>query len=138
MHMAHGGAQHAGGVEHAFGIPDRDGLAGFAVFDLFGLQDLAHGLGDRQVSGRQQHHEAVPRFFIDHHLSERADLIEAGVGTRVGQENQPGVEFDGDAIRHERGGVVEGGEPASLVRQTAQPVCEGHGCPGAELALYTP
>src|SRR2546427_9439483 len=34
----------------------------------------------------QQHHE----------LAERADLVQAGIGARVGQENQAGVELDGN------------------------------------------
>jgi hypothetical protein len=68
--------------------------------DLFDLQDLAHRLRDAQVAGRQQTHEAIARLFIDDHLAEGADLVEARVGARVGQKNHSGVELDGDAISH--------------------------------------
>jgi len=104
--MAHGRAQHAGRIEHALGVPDRDGFARITVLDLLVLQDLAHGLRDRQIARRQQHHEAVARLFIDHHLAERADLVQTGVGAGIGQENQSGVEFDGDAVRHGAMGFV--------------------------------
>jgi hypothetical protein len=99
VHVAHGRAQHAGGVEHALGVPDGDGLA-IVVLELLDLQDLAHRLRDAQVAGRQQHHEAVARLLVDDHLAEGADLVQPGVGARVGQEHQSGVEFDGDAVGH--------------------------------------
>ncbi len=104
VHVPHGRAQYAGGVEHAPGVPDGDGIAAVAVHQLFGLQDFPHRLGDAQVAGREQHHEAVTRTLVDHHLAEGADLVEAGVGAGIGQEDQSGIELDGDAVRH--GGTV--------------------------------
>ena len=41
---AHRRAEHAGGVEHAPGVPDRDRLAAVRRQDLLDLQDLAHRL----------------------------------------------------------------------------------------------
>jgi hypothetical protein len=103
--MAHGRAQHAGGIEHAGDVPDGQDLAGLLVADVLGLQDFTHRLRDRQIARRQQHHEAVARLLVDHHLAERADLVQSGIGAGVGQKHEPGVEFDGDAIGH--GGKVK-------------------------------
>src|SRR6185369_13297230 len=99
--MPHRVAQHPCGVEHAPGVPDGDGLALGALLDLLDLQDLAHRLRDAQVARRQQHHEAVTGTLVDDHLAEGADVVHAGVGARIGQEHQPGVEFDADAVGHD-------------------------------------
>jgi hypothetical protein len=98
--MADGRTQHPGRVKHAFGVPDGDGVAVVVVLEFFDLQDFAHRLRNAQVARRQQHHEAVARFFIDDHLAKGADLVQTGVGAGVGQENQSGIEFDGDAVGH--------------------------------------
>ena len=95
----HRGAEHAARIEHAGRVPDRDRRA-VAVFEFLDLQDLAHLLGDREVAGREHHHEAVARPLVDHHLAERGDLVEAGIGARVGEEDKAGVELDGYAIGH--------------------------------------
>jgi hypothetical protein len=80
VHMAHGRAQHAGGIEHAGDVPDGQDLAGLLVADVLGLQDFTHRLRDRQIARRQQDHEAVARLLVDHHLAERADLVQSGIG----------------------------------------------------------
>jgi hypothetical protein len=102
VHPAHRGAQHPRGIEHAACVPDADRLAVLVVLELLDLQDFTHGLRDRQVAGREQHHEAVVVAFVDDHLAKGADLVQAGVGARVRQEHQSGVQFDGDAISHGR------------------------------------
>jgi hypothetical protein len=98
--VAHSCAQHAGGIEHALGVPDGDGLAVFVLLELFHLQDFAHRLRDREVAGRQQHHEALLGLLVHDHLAEGADLVQPRVGPRIGEEDQSGVEFDGDAVGH--------------------------------------
>ncbi len=98
--MADGSAEDARGVEHALGVPDRDRVTVLVLLDLLDLQDLAHRLRDAQVARRQQHHEAVARLLVDDHLAEGADLVKTGVGAGIGQEHQPGIEFDGDAVGH--------------------------------------
>ena len=100
-HVAHGRAQHARGVKHAGGVPDRDGFPVVVVGQLLDLQDLAHRLRDAQVAGREQAHEAVARLLVDDHLAEGADLVQARVGARVGEEDHAGVELDGDAVSHD-------------------------------------
>ena len=100
MHMANGGTQHAGRIEHALGVPDGDGFTAFVVPELLDLQNLPNRLRNAQVTGRQQDHEAVVALFIDDHLAEGADLVHAGVGTGVGQKDQSGIEFGGDAVSH--------------------------------------
>jgi hypothetical protein len=55
-----------------------------------------------------------PGFLVDDHLAEGTDLVEPGIGAGVGQEHQPGIEFDGDAVRHGRAWCSTGaGMPAS-------------------------
>ena len=80
-------------------VPDRDRRL-VAVVELLDLQNLAHLLRDRQVARREHDHEAVARPLVDHHLAKGADLIQAGVGPRVGQEHQAGIELDAHAIGH--------------------------------------
>jgi hypothetical protein len=98
--MANGRTEHARRVKHAFGVPDRDALVLVVVLEFFNLQNLAHRLRNAQVAGRQQHHEAVVRLFVNDHFAKGADLVETRIGARIGQKNQSGVEFDGDAISH--------------------------------------
>jgi len=100
VHPANGRAQHTRGVKHAAGVPDGDGLAVLGVLDLLDLQNLAHRLRNAQVARRQQRHESIARFFVNNHFAKGAGLVHSGVGTRVGQENKSGLEFDGDAIGH--------------------------------------
>ena len=106
MHVANGRAQHAGRVEHAFGVPDGDGLAVRVLLELLHLQDFTYRLGNAQVARRQQHHETIIRLFVNDHLAKGADLVQPGVGARVGEEDEAGVEFDGDAVGHVVG-IVE-------------------------------
>jgi hypothetical protein len=100
VNMANGRTQHARRIEHAFCVPDRDRVAVLVLLELLDLQDLAHRLRNAQVAGRQQHHEALARLLVNNHLAESADLVQPGIGTRVGQKNQPGIEFDGDTVGH--------------------------------------
>ena len=71
---------------------------------LGGIHALAQQAGDRLAGGeiarRQQHDGAFPGDLEEHHLAERADVIDTGVGARVGQEHQAFVDLDSHAIRH--------------------------------------
>jgi hypothetical protein len=98
--VAHGRTQNARRIEHAARVPDGQHLARRFVAQLLQLQDFAHGLRDRQVARRQQHHEAVARRLIHHHFAKGADVVESGVGARVGQKDQPRVKFDGYTVGH--------------------------------------
>jgi len=61
VHATHGGAQHAARVEHAFRVPDGQGLILAGLHQFFHLQHFAHRLRDAEVASRQQHHETVAR-----------------------------------------------------------------------------
>ena len=95
MHLAHRIADHANRLQHATGVPDRDAIGREPL-----AHDLLHCLGDRQVAGAQQHHQALARVFEHGHLAERRDLVDAGVGSRIGQEYQPFVQAHSHAVSH--------------------------------------
>jgi ABC-type dipeptide/oligopeptide/nickel transport system ATPase subunit len=116
--------QHPRGIEHAPGVPDGDGLAIGRVFELLDLQDLAHRLRDGQIARGEQDHEAVARLLVDDHLAKGADLVETGVGARVGQEDQSRIELDAYAIGH--GAVsLSGGCCSACKRYSVSRACFG-------------
>ena len=72
---------------------------------VLGLVDaLAQQAGDRladgKVAGGQQHDDALARHLEESHLAESADVVHAGIGTRVRQEHQAFIDLDADTIRH--------------------------------------
>ena len=64
------------------------------------VEDVDHALGHGEVAGGQHHDHAVVLLLVDAHLREGRDVVHARVGARVGGEDHPGVEADGDAIGH--------------------------------------
>ena len=61
---------------------------------------VEHLLRRRQVAGRLQHEQAVGRGLQDMQLAICADVVDAGVGARVREEDQTFVESKGEAVRH--------------------------------------
>ena len=115
---AHRRAEHARGVEHAGRVPDRDRrpLAARASFSTCRISRTDCEI-DR-LPADSMHHEAVARPLVDHHLAEGADLVEPGVGARVGEEHQAGVELDAYAIGHD-GVSVQGLQAVQRVERLA-------------------
>ena len=64
------------------------------------LDAIEHLVRRRQVAGRLQHEQAVGRRPQHVQLAVGADVVDAGVGARVRQEQQPLVESQGKAIGH--------------------------------------
>jgi hypothetical protein len=97
MKVAHGIADHARGIEHVLGAVDarRD----VAVLGRL-MQQIDHGLGDGEVAGREQHQDPLTRLVEGGHFAEGVDLVDPGVGPRIGQEHQPGVHQQADAVSH--------------------------------------
>jgi hypothetical protein len=59
-----------------------------------------HLVGGGQAAGGL-HHEGAVRAGVDHvELAEGADVVDPRVGAGVGQEQQPGVEAEGEAVGH--------------------------------------
>ena len=96
-HLAQGIADMAGGLEEIGHVHQRRSLA--VGPDRF-LQHRDERLRDRQVAGTQEHDGALAGLLEDRHLAEGADLVDAGVGARVGEENDALVEEHADAISH--------------------------------------
>ncbi len=53
-----------------------------------------------EIAGRQQHQHAVVRLLKGRHFAKRVDLIDTGVGPRIGQHHEPGVDQQADAVSH--------------------------------------
>jgi hypothetical protein len=62
------------------------------------VQEIHHGLGDGEIAGGQQHQHAIVGALERRHLAEGVDLIDAGVGPRVGQHHEAGVDQQADAV----------------------------------------
>jgi hypothetical protein len=95
--VAQGIAHDARGAEHVGGAEDGRGLRG--ILGRLAKQ-IDHRLGDREIARRQQHQRAVVQPLERRHLAERIDLIDAGVGPRIGQHHETGVDQQADAVSH--------------------------------------
>jgi hypothetical protein len=98
VHLAQRIAHVARGLEHVGRVVERGGLALLVAL----AQDVGQRLGDGQVAGAHQHHDAFAGIFVNGQLAKRADLVHTGVGARIGQENQSRVHQHCDAISHEK------------------------------------
>ena len=76
-------------------------------------QALHHGLGGGQIAGSEQHEHAAAGQHEGMHLRIGVDLIDAGVGERIGREYQSAVGLDGDAVSH--GGEILFSRPSSCL-----------------------
>jgi hypothetical protein len=61
------------------------------------VEDLLRG---REVPGGLDDEQAVVAGLHDVQLAVRRDVVDAGVGARVGQEDEPLVETQGEAVGH--------------------------------------
>ena len=69
---------------------------------------VEHLLRRRQVAGRLQDEQPVGCGLEDVQFAIRADVVDAGVGTRVRQEDQTFIESKGEAVRHVNSMSLEG------------------------------
>ena len=56
----------------------------------------------REIARRHQHQHAVVGALEGGHFAKGVDLIDAGVGPRIGQHHEPGVDQQADAVSHAR------------------------------------
>ena len=96
MHAADGFTDQTRGVMHIRRGPDAEAIRRHILGN-----DLADGLRDRQIPGSHEHQHAVARIFEHAHFSEGADLIDAGIGTGVGQEHEAVIDAHSNAISHD-------------------------------------
>ncbi|MGF6372723.1 hypothetical protein OKW40_005539 [Paraburkholderia sp. RAU6.4a] len=105
MHATHRAADHARGVRHGRHAPQR-GLAGIG-----GLGQLVqHRLRDRQIAGAEQHQHAFAGLLEHRHLARGTDVIDARIGTRVGQKYEAVVDGHRYAVSHEESAEGKGTE----------------------------
>ena len=74
-------------------------LAGFRISHAFG-QCRAHRLAERQVAGGGERHDAFARLRIDVQLAEGGDVVEAGIGARIGNHHETGLDENSATIGH--------------------------------------
>ncbi len=77
----------------------RFGFSGSAIDQLF-VEDAHHRLRERQVARRKQHDHAVAALAPVVDLAELGDVVDAGIGARIGREHQTAVQSQRDAIGH--------------------------------------
>jgi hypothetical protein len=96
MDLAQGIADHAGGVEH-IGCAQKAGL----LLGFIGrLEQINDCLGNPEVSRRHQDQHAVVEVLESGHFPKGIDLIDTGVGPRVRQHHETGVDQQADAVSH--------------------------------------
>ena len=96
-HLADRIADDARDLEHAGRVPDADAVVVARLGD-----ELADRLAGCEIAGRHQRDDAVADPFVDRQLAERADVIDARVGPRVREEDEPFVEAHCYAVGHAR------------------------------------
>ncbi len=77
-----------------------DGLLRVAAARLV-LQQIDRALRDRQVARTQDGDQAFAVLRDDVHFAEGGDLVDAGVGARIGREYHTGIEHYGDTVSHD-------------------------------------
>ena len=97
VYAAHGFADDGRGVEHRLGVPQREACC-------VGLKRRAqrrqHCLRQRKVAGGLHDDDALAGPLEPVRLAKRAHLVDAGIGPRVGQKHDAGVEPNPYAVRH--------------------------------------
>ena len=77
----------------------RQALAGAGVGEV-AVDARQHLVGGGQAAGRLQHEDAVVAGVQHVELAVRPDVVDAGVGAGVGQEDEAGVEAHREAVGH--------------------------------------
>ena len=95
-------ADQLGHAIHAGGVEDRLDVRIFrrSLDRLFEPGDDA--LRDREVAGGRHADRALARAFPGEHLREARDVVDAGIGARVGQQHEAVGDAHSDAIGHGR------------------------------------
>ena len=65
------------------------------------LDPVEHLVRGREAAGRLEHEQPVIGRPQDVQLAEGADVVEAGVGAGVGQEDETLVQSECEAVRHQ-------------------------------------
>jgi hypothetical protein len=79
----------------------RCGEQAGAFLALMLEQQADHCLRNRQIAGREQDQNALAGLLEYAHLAERVDLVDPGIGARVGKKHQAGVHQHAYAVSHD-------------------------------------
>ena len=63
-------------------------------------QQAEHALGGGQIAGRQQYQQPLAGLFEQLQLAEGGNVIDTGIGARIGCKQQAILQVHGDAISH--------------------------------------
>src|SRR5579862_4126295 len=88
-----------GRLKHGRRVHQRFALAGFRIVIAFS-QYADHRLADRQISRRRDRHDALLRILEDVKFADGRDVVDAGIGPRVGEHHQPLAHQNATAISH--------------------------------------
>src|ERR1700733_675289 len=86
-------------LKHGRRIHQRFALAGFQIVVAF-HQYADHRLADRQVAGRRDRHDALLRIIECVQLAEGRNVVDAGIGSRIGEHHEPLAHENSTAIGH--------------------------------------
>ena len=100
MNLAQGIAHHARRIEHVRRAKYR--AAGSRLRRASRASKLTTAWVIARLPADMQHQHPVVRPLERRHLAEGVDLIDTGVGPRIGQQHEPGVDQQADAVSHER------------------------------------
>ena len=90
--LAHGIADETGGPVHGRHVVEIGRVGLVRALDELLVEQADDRLGERQIAGRQQHHHALARLAPVMQLAELGDVVDAGIGARVGHEHQAAVQ----------------------------------------------
>ena len=76
--------------------------AGLGVFSNIPPQARYDGLGGREVAGAEQRKEPAIEIGKGVHLAVHTELIDAGIGAGIGNEDEPVIDTGGEAVSHAR------------------------------------
>jgi hypothetical protein len=114
--LADGAADELGRLEQAGHRQKRLDHTGFRIFQPLGQQGQ-DGLARREIAGGRKRDNALAGLLEQMQLAEDRDVVDAGIGARVGDHDETIPHEDADTIRH-------GGSSRGLLVELLR--CRGH------------
>ncbi len=99
VHHPHGASDALRRLEHGRRVEERLDLARLWIFDAF-VERRNHRLADREIASGGDRDHALARLAKHMQLAKSGDVVEAGVGARVGDHNKAVTHQNAAAISH--------------------------------------